>query len=42
MKTYDDTPLDGLSTKEKLAWFCFTVAWAGFICVTFALLRGLV
>ena len=39
-ETYaDDTPLDGLTTKEKLAWFCFTVAWAGFICVTFALLR---
>jgi len=42
MKNCDDTPLDGLSTKEKLAWFCFTIAWAGFICVTFALLRGLV
>jgi len=41
MKTYD-TPLDGLPTKEKLAWFCFTIAWAGFICVTFVLLRGLV
>ena len=40
MKTYDeDTPLDGLSAKEKLAWFCFTIAWAGFICGIFALLR---
>jgi len=39
-KTYDeDTPLGGLSTKEKLAWFCFTITWAGFICGTFALLR---
>ena len=36
-KTYDDgTPLGGLSTKEKLTWFCITFAWVGFICVTFA------
>ena len=40
MKTYNDTTLDGLSWREKLAWFCAVLAWVGVICLILISLRG--